>query len=322
MEKSNKAKTFLIYLIKPGKAISSRTLVIYLVAFFLLFHLIKPHSVKSRILNYFEVPLDYLILYSEGKEAFNKEKFIEYIDYFKVLLDYVPQLAEANGILGYCFYYLGHEKEAIQYYKEAVRLNPNFFWFYYDLGVIYFKTQDYQKAVEILQTAILLNPKDTIRLIGMSKILVNVGSRSADVNQPVNLFNFAMELDHRLKIAYEKSYELIVLSYYQLKNYAKLKEAILEFIRYDLTDKEPFYYYAGIACYYLGEYADAVLFFKESSQLNPNRADTFYYLGLTFKELKREQLSQTTLERASLLKEVDKVSATEKKDGELKLKIY
>ena len=82
------------------------------------------------------------------------ERFQKYIDFYAKVVELLPQKAEAYGMLGFCYYYLGDVKSALQAFEEAHRVNPKFFWFSYNLGAIYFNLKDYPKAQEYFKQAV------------------------------------------------------------------------------------------------------------------------------------------------------------------------
>lgn len=78
----------------------------------------------------------------------------EFRKYFQLVVDSVPEQADSYGMLGYCQYYLGQKQKAIDAYTSAIRINPLFMGYYYNLGVIYFNQGNYPQAAVLLQKAL------------------------------------------------------------------------------------------------------------------------------------------------------------------------
>jgi len=153
---------------------------------FLFFSIRQEYAdAKLRKLNNFAPrPYDYLIGLMEGQVTFNRARIEEYEHYYKMLIAYIPQRADAYGMMGFCAYHLGKIQEAIFYYQEAVRLNPHFFWFHYSLGVSYFNSGMYDKAGESFVNARSVDPSITYKFLFSSKVYQPI---LADLSDPASL---------------------------------------------------------------------------------------------------------------------------------------
>ncbi len=151
--------------------LASRTFWIYIIIFLLLVTVVDQDKMKTRVLNFLTQPIDYLIYYSEGQEPFNRQAFDEYIHYYQTFAEYLPDTAAAYGMLGFCSYQIGKEEEAVNYYKRAVELQPDFFWFNFDLGLIYLNQNKFREAAESFQKALAANPKKDLLVMRTSRIL-------------------------------------------------------------------------------------------------------------------------------------------------------
>ena len=151
-----------------------RTIILYLLAFGLvsvLFNIPKvKQTVHLKILNRFRPEsFDYLVqTYRDGK-AFDQKKLEAYAFYYQKVTEYIPNRADAYGLLGFCYYHLDKKKEAIAAYEKAIEMNPNFFWFRYNLSMIYFKAGQYKEAYEVLKKAVKTSPQATLKYIQWSK---------------------------------------------------------------------------------------------------------------------------------------------------------
>ncbi len=291
------------WLIKQGKFWKERSLILYFCSYLFLLLIVDHQNYKLKVFDYLKMPIDYLILFSEGKELFDRSKFEEYIEYYKATINYFPGYPEAYSLLGFCYYHTGRPQQAIDLYEKAAELKKDFFWSHYNRGLLYFKMKNYKKAVEAFEEAIMLDPNRTIKLVAVPKSPPGEekGKIAKDI-QKVDLIEFGKDFDVRLKSANEDFPKLIILSYYHVQDYSMMKTKALQFLDSNIPGKDLFYYWIGFASYHFGLYEDAVWALTESGTLNPNRAQTFYFLGLALKELHKDELSTIAFRKADLLK--------------------
>lgn len=152
-------------------AVAKTAVTVSLFTFLLFFLQQEYHTAKLRKLNNFAPSsYDYLLGLMEGQRKLHPARLEEYEHYYKMLMAYLPGRAEAYGMLGFCSYYLGKVQKAIFYYRKAVQLYPRFFWFHYNLGVLYLQNGEYDKALESLKAAQTTQARDTLNLIFSSKV--------------------------------------------------------------------------------------------------------------------------------------------------------
>ncbi len=198
-----------------------------------------------------------LIDVSEGKDKVNKKEFMDYIAYYHQLQKLDSTRAETYGILGFCYYWLGRKKGAEDNFLRAIELNPNFFWYYYNLGIIYFQQGKYESAVKMFDRALTLSPGLSLMYIRSPKTL----HRSILKTDK----NFALGIEHRLYQARCKAELLRIASYYYLGEY---KHTVILAQRYislnKCNDKDCCLCFLGMALYELGAYGKAIYFLKQS----------------------------------------------------------
>ena len=280
------------------RTLLNRSLVIYLVALSVFCMTVNFNLTRLKILNYLETPLDYLFLFSEGKEPFDQHKFHAYLDYYENLAAYIPDLAEAHGLLGFCYYHLGQKNQAIRAYQKAIESKSDFFWFHYNLGIIYFKEKNYKLAAESFKKAMVLNPKDTVVLMMNSKVYSGIGGKNRFIlDKDFTFSNILEEIDKRIRSAYESCYLLLTLSYYHLEDYRNLKQSAMNFFSLKTQQKALYAYLTGLANYQLKDYKTAVSYLNESIKLNPHYADAYQYLGLSLQKLNQKDLALVMMSR-------------------------
>ncbi len=253
--------------------------------------LINNDVVKGKTLNSIRPSsFNYLFDVTEHPEKIDRKQLWEYVYYYKKLVDFLPNLADAYGMLGFCYYHLGKTNKAIDNYKKAVLLAPQFFWFRYNLGVIYYRKQDYVKAAKCFKAAIALDLEESIVFISMSKMYKPMLWSGA--------VNTREKLMSRMREGYLNVCFLLVLSSNALKQYDDVYRYAKKAIKEDLGAQASFYYYAGVGAFYVGGFDRAVKLLRKSIKLSPNYADAYYYLGLSLKKSGYDSLSKRLLTKA------------------------
>ena len=222
----------------------------------------------------------------EKKEAVDQEKFEGYANYFENVVKYIPQRADAFCLLGFCYYSLGKERGATEAYKEAMAINPHFFWPYYNLGVKAFQNARYEEAVEILSKAVALRPEMTLTYIFSSKVYSPILTLIPD---------YSKKMETRLERGYYRSYQMLVLSCFLLRDFSRSFIYANYALSQNFEPRDFFYYYAGIAAYELKEFERASVLFKTCIEINPARSEAVSFLGRSLKELGEEDLSARVL---------------------------
>lgn len=196
----------------------SRGIVFYLVAIFLTHTFINYKMVTSglmaRILNaYMPASFEFLVSHIE-KGKFPKDILANYTFYFTKLVEAFPKNADAHGMLGFCYFHSRKIDNAISEYKKACELQPKVFWFYYNLGIIYFKMANYQEAINYFNKANETNWEDTIEFIRSSKVVYFLIFRDTNISYA--------DLQQRINSAKFKSNFLLAIS---LKMLGRVEEA-------------------------------------------------------------------------------------------------
>ena len=130
----------------------------------------------------FEAPESYEFLSNAIEKGTKPDKagLGGYIAYYKKAAEFYPNIAELQAMLGFCYYYEGKKKEALDHYINAVRLEPNYFWNNYNLAVLYLQNKDPQKAIEYLSKAVSVDIEYSLKLTLASSVYRNIWSRMKD----------------------------------------------------------------------------------------------------------------------------------------------
>jgi outer membrane protein OmpA-like peptidoglycan-associated protein/tetratricopeptide (TPR) repeat protein len=137
------------------------------------------------------------IAYEQGKSYYDKANYAEAIPYFEETLKYNPTNADALYSVGLSYRYTGKYQEAIDKLKKLEEVNANYWaWYYYELGIAYEETNQFENAVKAYENFIQKYPHDASRrrYIYQGKTKKNYALKSPEVRaaantmeEPVNL---------------------------------------------------------------------------------------------------------------------------------------
>jgi tetratricopeptide (TPR) repeat protein len=100
--------------------------------------------------------LDNLIKFIFEADRSKPESLNEYLAYYRLINEYFPELSDAYGMLGYCYFYLGELEKSREAFLKARELNKQYFWFSYDLGMVNLKLNKLDEAKMSLNEAYAL----------------------------------------------------------------------------------------------------------------------------------------------------------------------
>ncbi len=168
---------------------------------------------QMTALNYLKpYPIDYFWQLNIHQAPLDKNKVRYYADYYEHLLDTFPSLRDAYGLLGYCYHYLGDDPKAIKFLKTAIQYDPDYFWNYYNLAIIYIRGAHYRQASDLLQGAVKVDPVKSLKSLFSSQF-VYLPLLGEDPSKAL-----AQDSQH-LKKTYEMSFILIrILNQAQYRN--------------------------------------------------------------------------------------------------------
>ncbi len=242
----------------------------------------------------------YLLDLAEGRATPDITYLKNYLVFYSRIVLYFPDQADAQAMLGFCFYQIGLEDKAAQYYQQAIKLAPDVFWFYHNLGVIYFKQSKLKEAGELFQKAVSLDPKNTTAFIHNSHVVYQTLLMSDPASDK--------ELNQRLSDAYDHGYQLSILSFYYLRDFGRMGEMAQKALGKVQQNQDVFYFYAGMADYQKKEYEKAEKYFRKASQVNPNFSDALRYLALSLQFLERKEEAKRVFDQISLIKNPSRFS--------------
>ncbi len=110
--------------------------------------------------------------------------------HFEKAIAIYPQYHDAYGQLGLVYYRAKNPEKAIENYNLALKYRPDFAVVYSNMGIIYFEAGDINKAKELYEKSVSLNPKlvDPLRNLGA------VNAMQKNFSEAIRYFKMAYEL--------------------------------------------------------------------------------------------------------------------------------
>ena len=195
------------------------------------------------------------------QETFNlavKNHREDKIDFAQELYNQVlktdPNHTDANNNLGLIFKKLGENQKAIGYFEKAISIDPNYVIALNNLGIIFKELRENQKAIDYFEKAIAINPN-------FANALNNLGIIFQELRE-----------NQKAKDCYEKAIAINPNYVNALNNLGTIFQA-------------------------LGENQKAKGCYEKAIAINPNFANAHYNLGVIFKELGENQKAKGCYEK-------------------------
>jgi tetratricopeptide (TPR) repeat protein len=259
---------------------------------------------KAKVIDNLNSAEAYLHL---GDAYFNLDMHREAIEAYKQAIRIKPDDTTALFMIGVSYNNLSLYNEAIEAFKKAVKINPDFEGIYNDLGFTYYKLGRYLDAVDVLRQAIKIKPDYTEAYYNLGFVYRELGW----YQEAIEAFKQAI----RINPAYAEAHFSLGVVYSTLGRYsgnildrysdavAAYKEAIR--IKPDYIEA---YYNLGFTYSELGMHKEAIEAYKQVIRINPNDAKAHLGLGLTYLLL-NDRSSAT--EEYKILKDLDPERAHE-----------
>lgn len=183
----------------PPKVIILKFLLIAIISATLAVSLFCDYREQQKVnLDRMRDELDFSELFKleTGDSVMPPSQLEKYLHYFQGVTKSDPTRADAQAMIGYCYFYLGDKTKAIDAYQKAVTLSPKVFWFHYNLATIALLDAKYELALEEFQNALATNPIENIVFLRKSPIFVYIIYKAKLINP---------SLGERLKNGYAMS---------------------------------------------------------------------------------------------------------------------
>ncbi|AEG17733.1 PDDEXK nuclease domain-containing protein [Methanobacterium paludis] len=225
----------------------------------------------------------------KGNEKLEQNEPAEAINYFDEALKLEPDNADAYFFKGSALIELEEDENALNCFNKVLELDPNYNAAYYNKSLVLFYLEDYEKAERCIDKFLELEPEniDALNLKGI--ILTNSGKK----NMALGYFDDALKIDPNY--------------FYALKNRGKTlfelgkhKEAItsLKIALNIVPDDEEVLIYIGFSLISLGKSSEGLAFYDKVLSLNNRHSGVMYLKACLFVDMDKEKEAMNCLNNA------------------------
>lgn len=264
------------------------------------------------------VPVEVMNIYNRALDYSIRGDLNTALNEYKRALDIYPNFIEAYNNIGEIYSRTGKNDMAISVYQKALRIdrNPRLLL---NLGVEYYNHMDYKTALNYFKESLVKKPEflEGNFYTGMASFNLK------DQRMAENYFKNVVQLDNK----HLKSNYLLSYIYYDWKQYDK---TILHLNNIkDIADDKVFLNkYFGFCYYHLGQYNDALNHLNMAVKASPNYLKFKDYLEkLTFENKLKEigdidarilEMEKMMMDRKPELREMTRLSLLYTYKGEFK----
>lgn len=186
------------------------------------------------------IPTDYSLFFDilEKEAPAQPDQLVPYLEFYRLSAKYFPDLADSYGLLGFCYYHLNKEEEALNYYQKAADLDRHFLIYPFNEGIISFQKKDYPKARQALEIVIARDANKALEAILQASSIYHEMIQNRGMTYD--------DLVRRVGATYREAYELLVAIYVLEGDYPRMKEAAQGAIDKRLDTAGRFAYFAGL----------------------------------------------------------------------------
>ena len=185
----------------------------------------------------------------------------EAMEHFKEAVRINPDYAEAHNNLGIALIGTGKLEEAISHYKEAIQIDPNYTEAHYNLAIAFEKAGRTDLAIKEYRQAIELNRNFAKASNNLGLLYLKQGS----IEEAITQYNEAL----RVEPGYAMAHNNLGIAYAQIKRTDEAVKHFQEAIRIK-PDFLSAHAHLGRIYYDKGDLAKAEHHFRTAIQINPN----------------------------------------------------
>jgi tetratricopeptide (TPR) repeat protein len=181
--------------------------------------------------------------------------------------------AEYWFIIGYYYGEYDLFKEAIQAYKQAIKIKSDYAEAYYNLGATYDELGMYREAIESFKQTIKIKPDFTTAHLNLGAAYDEIGM----YKEAIQAYKQAI----KIKPDYAEVYSNLCVTYDKLGMYRDSIEACKQAIK-NKPDFVEAHYNLGVTYVKLNMYKEALEAFKQSIRIKPDDVEAHYRIGIIY----------------------------------------
>ena len=220
-------------------------------------------------------PNSFILYNISGASNAALKRFDAAIESYKQALRIKPDYAEVHNNMGTALSDKGDFEGAIESYKHALKIKPDYLGAYYNMGSVMRDKGDFEGAIESYKHALRIKPD----YAGAYNNMGNALSSKGDLAEAIESYKQAI----RIKPDFAGAYNNMANA---MKNKGDLVEAI-ESCKQALKIKPDYadaYYNMANAMKDKGDLAEAIDSYKQALKIKPNYASAYYNMGNALNE--------------------------------------
>ena len=210
-------------------------------------------------------------------------------NYYKEALKLNPDHFETNYYLAGLFAQTKNFSPAKLLFEKAIKIKPDFVEAHYNLGIILYELGEYQLAVNSYENAIKIQPNHLKTYINLSTLLKQLNENQ----KAINYFEKAIQI----KPNFVEAYYNLGLIFLDIEDHKKAISCFEKVIQIK-PDYVKSYFYLGVIFQELKNYQKAINYYEKVIKIQPNYVDAYNNLGVIFKEIKEFQKAIICFKRA------------------------
>ena len=259
-------------------------------------------------MNIIAVPKEAVYIYNQALDHSTKGDLNTALNEYKRALELCPNFVEAYNNIGEIYSRIGKNDLAMSTYEKALRIDRNH-RLLLNMGVEYYNHKDFRTALEYFKESLVRKP-DFLEgnfYTGLASFNLK------DENMAENYFKKVTDLDKR----HLKSNYLLSYIYYDWKEYAKTLFH-LNNIKDVADDKVFLNKYFGFCYFHLGRYDEAVNYLNIAIKANPKYSQFKNYLdSMTYEnkvkeagniDAKIKEMEKMMIDKNLSIREITKLS--------------
>ena len=192
---------------------------------------------------------------------------VQAINAYREVLRIRPEHVQTWYNIGIAYGQANQTDQAIKAYREALRINPEFALVWYNLGNVYQKADQPDQAIKAYRETLRINPEHTLAWNNLGIVYGQTGQ----VDQEINAYRKALRINPELAQAWNN----LGVAYVQNGQADQSIKALREALRITPEDAKT-WYVLGVAYLSKGERTQVLEVYRQLRTLDPTLADEFF----------------------------------------------